>query len=101
MRVAAELGVDAGVGAKGEIAGHDGHRSAKESEGRGGHAVVLDGDERGNAAAHGRGEEMEWVGAAEFGLPARVIGAAHVFALGLAEGEAFAGGEGGGHRLCG
>ena len=31
--VAAELGVDAGVGAEGEIAGHDGHRSAKESEG--------------------------------------------------------------------
>ena len=31
--VAAELGVDAGVGAEREIAGHDGHRSAKESEG--------------------------------------------------------------------
>ena len=30
---------------------------------------------------------MERIGAAEFGLPACVIGAAHVFALGLAEGE--------------
>jgi hypothetical protein len=41
---------------------------------------------------------MEWVGAAEFGLPARVIGAAHVFALGLADGDAFAGGEWDGHK---
>jgi hypothetical protein len=41
---------------------------------------------------------MEWVGAAEFGLPARLIGSAQVLALGLAEGNAFAGGEWDGHK---
>jgi hypothetical protein len=44
---------------------------------------------------------MERVGAAELGLPACLIGSAHVFALGLAEGDAFAEGEGFGHRSCG
>ena len=44
---------------------------------------------------------MERVGAAELGLPVGEIGSAHVLALGLAEGDAFAEGEGGGHRLCG
>jgi hypothetical protein len=34
-------------------------------------------------------------------LPDGEIGAVRVLALGLAEGESFAGGEGGGHRLCG
>ena len=34
VRVAAELGVDAGVGAEREIVGHDGHGSAEEAEGR-------------------------------------------------------------------
>ena len=44
---------------------------------------------------------MERVGAAELGLPDGEISAAHMLALGLAEGESFAGGEGNGHRLCG
>ena len=35
----------------------------------------------GDAAAHGVGEKLERVGAAELGLPAGVIGAAHVLAL--------------------
>ena len=95
--VAAELGEDAGVGAEGEIAGHDRDGSAEEAEGRGGHAVVLDGDQLGDAAAHGLGEQGERVGAAEIGLPAGVVGAAHELALLLAEGNAFAGGERSGH----
>jgi len=97
--VAAKLGVDAGVEAEREIVGHHRHGAAEEAEGRGGHVVVLEGDERGDASAHGRGEQSERVGVADVGLPAGVLGAAHVLALGLAEGQALAGGEGDGHGL--
>ncbi len=99
MRIAAELGEDAGVGAEREIAGHDGNRAAEEAEGRGGHAVVLDGDERGDATAHGFGDEMERVGEAEFRLPDGQLGARRVLALDLAESDAFAEGEGNTHGL--
>jgi hypothetical protein len=40
---------------------------------------------------------LEWVGAARFFLPAGVVGAAHVFAVGLAEGDTLAGCEWDGH----
>jgi hypothetical protein len=38
---------------------------------------------------------------AQFGLPDGELGALHVLALGMAEGDAFVGGEGFGHRLFG
>jgi hypothetical protein len=43
---------------------------------------------------------VERVGLAEFALPAGMLGAAHVLALGLAEGVTLAGGEWDGHRSC-
>ena len=101
VRIATELGENTRVGAKREIAGHDGHRSAEETEGRNCHAVVLDGSECGNAAAHGVGEELQRIGAAEFGLPFGENSTGRVLALGLAEGDAFAEGEGSGHVLLG
>jgi hypothetical protein len=101
VRVAAKLGVDAGVGAEREIAGHDGHRAAKESEGRCGHAIVFNGDKLWDAAAHGIVEKMKRIGAAEFGLPDGKLGAGRMFALGLAAGDALAEGEWDGHRFLG
>ncbi len=99
--VAAELGVDAGVGAEREVVRHDGHGSAEEAEGRGGHAVVLDLDQCGDASAHGVGDQPQGVGAAQLRLPAGLAGAAHVLALLLAKGVTLAEGERSGHRLIG
>jgi len=90
VRVAAELCVDPGVGPKREVVGHNGNRAAEEAEGRHGHAFVLDGDERGYAAAHRGGDKSKRVLAAVPRLPAGEFGAAHVFTLRLAEGEALA-----------
>jgi len=98
VRVSAELGVEAGVGAEREVVGHDRHRAAEEAEGRGGHAVKLDRDQAGHASADGFGEQVERVGVAQLWLPAGMLGAGDVFALGLAKGVTLASGEGCGHR---
>ena len=90
VRVAAELGVDAGVGAEREVVGHHGDGSAEEAEGRHGHAIGLDADKRGDTAAHGLGKQLQGVGAAEFWLPSGVAGAGHLAAMRLAKGETFA-----------
>ena len=58
VRVAAELGGDAGVGMAGEIRGHDRHGSTKEAEGAGDHALILDGNEPGDATLHGLAQEF-------------------------------------------
>ncbi len=88
--VAAELGMDAGVGAEREVVRHHGNRAAEVSEGRKRHAIGLDADEGGDATAHGLGEQLQGVGAAEFWLPSGVAGAGHLAAMRLAKGEAFA-----------
>ena len=102
--VTAELRVNAGVGTEREITGHYGDGATEEAEGRAGHPLVFDGDERGNTAAHRLGHQGERAGVAALsrgGVPAGVVGAAHVLAVRLTEGKTFAGWKRSGHGWSG
>ena len=96
--VAAELGKQSGVGAERERSeAMMGTAPRKKPKGDAAMRSYLMEARSGDAAADGVGEELERVGGAGAGLPAGVVGAAHVLAVGLAEGEALAEGQGDGH----
>ena len=92
--VAAELGEDAGVGAEREVAGHDGNGAAKEAEGRAAMRSYLMATSAGTRPRMEAASRSSGAACASFGLPAGMLGAAHMFALGLAQGEALARGRG-------
>ena len=108
VRVAAELGGDAGRRATGEIGGHDRRGAAEERERRGEHPAVADRDELGHPRRGLLLQDRDRVGPVGGGLPLGVAAAWSLAPRGLAGGLALgAGGRrgsragwgaGGGHR---